>query len=77
MPGAERLRDSPTLQQLLRKQSAGGRLVTAICASPAVVLESQVLLVLYFYDLLCTRDSSNWLRKLADPAPWCSMSTGC
>lgn len=41
MPGAERLRDSPALQRLLRAQSSSGRLVTAMCAAPAVVLESQ------------------------------------
>lgn len=41
MPGAEQLRDSKELQHLLQKQSAGGRLVTAICAAPAVILEAQ------------------------------------
>lgn len=39
MPGAERLRDSTTLQTLLVAQAASDRLVTAICAAPAVVLK--------------------------------------
>ena len=33
MPGAERLRDDPTLQRLLQRQAGSGRLVTAMCAS--------------------------------------------
>ena len=41
MPGAERLRDSAVLLQLLEKQKADGKIWSAICASPAVVLESQ------------------------------------
>lgn len=41
MPGAERLRDSSMLTQILEKQKAGGRFWTAICASPAVVFESK------------------------------------
>lgn len=41
MPGAERLRDDPTLQHLLQRQAGSGRLITAMCAAPAVVLEPQ------------------------------------
>ena len=33
MPGAERLRDDPTLQRLLQRQASGDRLVAAMCAS--------------------------------------------
>ena len=39
MPGAERLGDCAALQQLLRQQQDAQRWVTAICASPEVVLE--------------------------------------
>lgn len=61
MPGAERLRDSSTLQAMLAQQQvcahhmvvadhrncsiqASGKKYAAICASPAVVFESQGLL---------------------------------
>ena len=44
MPGSERLRDSPELLGLLRRQRAAGGLYAAICAAPAVVLQSQGLL---------------------------------
>ncbi len=44
MPGAEHLRDSVPLTDMLRSQSAAGRLYAAICASPAVVLEYYGLL---------------------------------
>jgi 4-methyl-5(b-hydroxyethyl)-thiazole monophosphate biosynthesis len=41
MPGAERLRDSEPLFDLLDKQAAAGKLHAAICATPAVALESR------------------------------------
>jgi 4-methyl-5(b-hydroxyethyl)-thiazole monophosphate biosynthesis len=44
MPGAERLRDSNTLKELLAKQTREQRLYGAICASPAVVLQTHGLL---------------------------------
>ena len=44
MPGAEHLRDSADLIAMLKKQKAAGRLYAAICASPAVVLQSHSLL---------------------------------
>eukprot|EP01092_Planopodium_desertum_P001360 TRINITY_DN1195_c0_g1_i1.p1 TRINITY_DN1195_c0_g1~~TRINITY_DN1195_c0_g1_i1.p1 ORF type:complete len:186 (-),score=1.22 TRINITY_DN1195_c0_g1_i1:109-666(-) len=44
IPGAERLRDSKLLIELLHKQNKENKLVGAICASPAVVLESHGLL---------------------------------
>ena len=40
MPGAERLSKSPTLQQLLVAQQTDQRWLAAICAAPAVVLET-------------------------------------
>ncbi len=44
IPGAEHLRDSPTLQQLLKQHDAEGKWLAAICAAPQVVLYSQGLL---------------------------------
>lgn len=38
IPGAEHLRDSKELIRLLKEQQEAGRLIGAICASPAVVL---------------------------------------
>jgi 4-methyl-5(b-hydroxyethyl)-thiazole monophosphate biosynthesis len=43
MPGAEHLRDCPTLISILEKQKAEGKLYGAICASPAVVLATKGL----------------------------------
>lgn len=44
MPGAEHLRDSKELAEMLKKQKDSGRLYAAICASPAVVFEHLGLL---------------------------------
>ncbi len=44
MPGAEHLRDSRELTEMLKEQFESGRLYAAICASPAVVLQPQGLL---------------------------------
>ena len=44
LPGAEHLRDCPILIDLLQEQCKAGRLVAAICASPAVVLAPHGLL---------------------------------
>ena len=44
MPGAERLRDCPTLVEMLKQQRTSGKLYGAICASPAVVLKEHGLL---------------------------------
>lgn len=44
MPGAERLRDSNELTAILEEQSQKRRLTAAICAAPAVVLQSHGLL---------------------------------
>lgn len=44
MPGAENLRDCPTLISMLKEQKQSGRLYAAICAAPAVVLQHHGLL---------------------------------
>ena len=44
MPGAESLSASKDLDKLIREQRQSGRLLSAICAAPAVVLESKGLL---------------------------------
>jgi len=44
LPGAEHLRDNAVLTELLRRQHAAGRLLAAICASPAVVLQHHGLI---------------------------------
>lgn len=44
IPGAEHLRDSQDLTDILHKQHKSGRLYGAICASPAVVLHYHGLL---------------------------------
>lgn len=44
MPGAEHLRDSKDLTEMLKKQQQNGKLYAAICASPAVVLKHHGLL---------------------------------
>ena len=44
IPGAENLRDSGNLTDLLKAQAAAGGLFGAICASPAVVLQTHGLL---------------------------------
>lgn len=44
MPGAEHLRDSAELIEMLRKQKQAGRLYAALCASPAVVLHHHKLI---------------------------------
>jgi 4-methyl-5(b-hydroxyethyl)-thiazole monophosphate biosynthesis len=41
MPGAERLRDSQALFDLLKRHVDAGNLHAAICATPAVALESR------------------------------------
>ena len=44
MPGAERLRDDPRLTRMLTKQATSGSFVAAVCAAPAVVLETHGIL---------------------------------
>lgn len=44
MPGAEHLRDSGELEEILKRHAGEGRWYAAICASPAVVLEHHGLL---------------------------------
>jgi len=44
LPGAEHLRDSQILTDLLKKQAAEGKYYAAICASPVVILQFHRLL---------------------------------
>jgi 4-methyl-5(b-hydroxyethyl)-thiazole monophosphate biosynthesis len=44
LPGADNLRDSETLKDMLLKQQAGNSYVAAICASPAVVFQTHGML---------------------------------
>ena len=44
MPGATNLRDSEVLTEILKRQNSNGKLIAAICASPAVVLAHHGLL---------------------------------
>ncbi|XP_057815305.1 protein DJ-1 homolog A isoform X2 [Cryptomeria japonica] len=44
MPGSSRLRDSEILENITKRQAADGRLYGAICAAPAVALETWGLL---------------------------------
>lgn len=44
LPGAEHLRDNTTLKEILVRQQTAGGLYGAICAAPAVVLETHGLL---------------------------------
>uniref|UniRef100_A0A6S9E808 DJ-1/PfpI domain-containing protein n=1 Tax=Heterosigma akashiwo TaxID=2829 RepID=A0A6S9E808_HETAK len=44
LPGANHLRDDPTLRALLQAQNEAGRLVAAVCAAPAVVLQTHGLI---------------------------------
>jgi 4-methyl-5(b-hydroxyethyl)-thiazole monophosphate biosynthesis len=44
LPGAEHLRDSTDLIRKLREQKQAGRLIAAVCAAPATVLQTHGLL---------------------------------
>lgn len=44
LPGANHLRDSPPLVELLKKQKGKNKLYGAVCASPAVVLQTHGLI---------------------------------
>lgn len=64
MPGAEHLRDSGELEEILKRHAGEGRWYAAICASPAVVLEHHGLLRGHratchpnFVDRLANRDA--------------------
>ncbi len=63
IPGAEHLRDDENLKQILLRQQSQGRLFGAICAAPAVVLES--------HGLLQGRAATchpNFVQRLSDPS---------
>ena len=63
MPGAEHLRDNDILREILVRQSEAGQLFGAICAAPAVVLET--------HGLLRNRKATchpGHVKKLLDPS---------
>jgi 4-methyl-5(b-hydroxyethyl)-thiazole monophosphate biosynthesis len=63
IPGAEHLRDDEELRQILQRQQSQGRLFGAICAAPAVVLET--------HGLLQGRAATchpNFAQRLSDPS---------
>ncbi len=63
MPGASHLRDNQTLTRMLRHQRDAGNLYGAICAAPAVVLES--------HGLLENRQATchpGWVESLRNPS---------
>ena len=67
MPGAEYLRDSEILTDMLQRQKQEGRLYAAICASPAVVFQHHGLLSTHhatchpaFADQLGSKASSHF-----------------
>ena len=66
MPGAQALHDSQHLAQLLREQKESGRLVAAICAAPAVVLQAQGLL-----EGVAATSHPGFVEKLADQRRAC------
>jgi 4-methyl-5(b-hydroxyethyl)-thiazole monophosphate biosynthesis len=63
IPGAEHLRDDEDLRHILLRQRSQGRLFGAICAAPAVVLET--------HGLLQGRAATchpNFAQRLGDPS---------
>jgi protein deglycase len=61
MPGSEHLRRSEALTQILKKQKVSGGLYAAICAAPAVVLQTHGLLQGYR-----ATSHPNFVHQLAD-----------
>ena len=43
LPGADHLRDNPTLQGMLKKQNEAGKMIGAICAAPKALASAGVL----------------------------------
>jgi 4-methyl-5(b-hydroxyethyl)-thiazole monophosphate biosynthesis len=70
MPGAEHLRDSKELTEMLKTQADSGRLYAAICASPAVVLKPHGLLenkkATCYPSLLSDLDKSEQAKVVVD-----------
>ena len=63
LPGAEHLRDSPVLKEMLLRQNSAQKWYGAICAAPAVVLEP--------HGLLIERQATchpNHVQALSDPS---------
>ncbi len=63
IPGAEHLRDNPTLKAILLRHSGAGKMYGAICAAPAVVLETHGLLT----DRQATAHPG-YVSSLSDPS---------
>lgn len=43
LPGADNLRDNPTLQTLIKRQNDAGKMIAAICAAPKALASAGVL----------------------------------
>ncbi|MBW8042395.1 MAG: DJ-1 family protein [Planctomycetes bacterium] len=80
MPGAEHLRDSSQLIEMLKEQAASGRFYAAICASPAVVLKPHGLLenkkATCYPSLLSDLDKSEQAKVLVDGSLITSQGPG-
>jgi 4-methyl-5(b-hydroxyethyl)-thiazole monophosphate biosynthesis len=78
MPGAEHLRDSKELIDMLKAQAASGRLYAAICASPAVALKPHGLLkdkkATCYPSLLSELDNARQAKVVVDGS--CITSQG-
>ncbi|XP_057815306.1 protein DJ-1 homolog C isoform X3 [Cryptomeria japonica] len=73
MPGSSRLRDSEILENITKRQAADGRLYGAICAAPAVALETWGLLK--GLRVMCTRDGSEVVKHEYNPVEWSFAKT--
>ncbi len=80
MPGAEHLRDSSQLIEMLKEQAASGRFYAAICASPAVVLKPHGLLenkkATCYPSLLSELDKSEQAKVIVDGSLITSQGPG-
>jgi 4-methyl-5(b-hydroxyethyl)-thiazole monophosphate biosynthesis len=80
MPGAEHLRDSSRLIEMLKEQAASGRLYAAICASPAVVLKPHGLLenkkATCYPSLLSDLDQTEQAKVIVDGSLITSQGPG-
>lgn len=72
--GAECFRDSPLLVEFVNQHKYDGKLVAAICAAPAVVLEHHQM----YPQAIMTATRLSWSRSrkiAAVPSAWSLMST--
>ena len=67
MPGAENLKNNRVLKQMLERHSGAGHLFGAICAAPAVVLESHGLL--HDRKATCHPDHAGKIQGAVSPEP--------